>query len=584
MRSVLYRLRGFRNQHRMRSIATAIWMSLFVALTTFGCRSPEPVEPTTPASIGLPEGAIEAANQITESVLKTPIVVLSDDLMKGRAPSSDGDRLARSYLANQLGELGYSPGSEDGGWEQRFDIIGITSREPREWTFEKDEQRESFKHWDEYVATSGVQEDSSVVRNAEVVFVGYGIQAPEYNWDDFKGEELSGKVLLMLNNDPDWSPDLFEGAKRLYYGRWTYKYESAARQGAAGAIIIHTNASAGYPYQVVQTGWTGEQFELPAEGEPRVQITGWLTEDAARRLVSLAGKNLDRLIESAHNANFHPVPLGITTSITLTNAIHRVSTANVLGVLEGSDPDLSNEAVVFTAHHDHLGIGKPDSTGDDIYNGARDNASGCAEVLAIARAIVALPERPRRSTLILFVGAEESGLLGSKYYASHPTFAPGRIAADINFDSANIWGKTHDLTLIGLGKSTLDSVAIDVAKLQGRVIEPDHFPDRGHYYRSDQFSFARIGVPALYFETGTDFIGRPEGWGEKQINDFTEHRYHQPGDELDDTWNFDGMIEDTRLGFFAGLIIANEDELPSWAPGDEFEAARKAAVRVTHEE
>ncbi len=540
MRSVLYRLRGFRNQHRMRSIATAIWMSLFVALTTFGCRSPEPVEPTTPASIGLPEGALEAANQITEGVLKAPIVVLSDDLMKGRAASSDGDRLARSYLANQLDELGYSPGSEDGGWEQRFDIVGITSSEPPEWTFEKGGQEESFKHWDEYVATSGVQEDSAEVRDAEVVFVGYGIQAPEYNWDDFKGEDLSGKVLLMLNNDPDWSPDLFEGTKRLYYGRWTYKYESAARQGAAGAIIIHTDASAGYPYQVVQTGWTGEQFELPAEGEPRVQITGWLTEDAARRLVSLAGKNLDHLIESAHNANFHPVPLGITTSITLTNLIHRVSTANVLGVLEGRDPDLSNEAVVFTAHHDHLGVGKPDSTGDDIYNGARDNASGCAQVLAIARAFVALPERPRRSTLILFVGAEESGLLGSKYYASHPTFAPGRIAADINFDSANIWGRTHDLTLIGMGKSTLDSVAINVAKLQGRVIEPDHFPDRGHYYRSDQFSFARIGVPALYFEAGTDFIGRPEGWGEKQINDFTDLRYHQPGDELDSTWNFEG--------------------------------------------
>jgi len=298
----------------------------------------------------------------------------------------------------------------------------------------------------------------------------------------------------------------------------------------------------------------------------------------------LAGRSLDDLVESARSASFQPILLGVTTSVTLRNSISRVSTANVLGLLEGSDPDLSDEVVIYTAHLDHLGVGKPNAEGDDIYNGARDNASGCAVLLGIAKAITELPERPRRSTLILFVGAEESGLLGSKFYASHSTFAPGRIAANINFDSANIWGSTHDITLIGLGKSSLDDIASGVAKMQGRVVEKDHFPDRGYYYRSDQFSFAKIGVPALYFHTGTNFIGRPEGWGEEQINHYTDVHYHQPSDELDDAWNFDGMIEDARLGFFAGLIIANADELPSWTPGDEFEAARHAAIKVARGE
>ena len=549
-----------------------------------GCQSNEPVETIEPSSLGLPSGAVAAAEAINEARLKPHIAILSDDLIMGRAPASDGDRIARTYLANQLEALGYSPGAEDESWEQRFDIVSIVASEPPEWRFEMEGNEVSFKHYDEYVATSGVQEDSAVINSAEIVFVGYGIQAPEYNWDDFKGQDLSGKVLLMLNNDPDWDPDLFAGSTRLYYGRWTYKYESAARQGAAGAIIIHTDASAGYPFQVVQSGWTGEQFELPAEGEPRIAVAGWLTEDAANRLTGWAGRSLDDLVESARSANFQPIPLGVTTSIKLQNYISRVSTANVLGVLEGSDPDLSDEVVIYTAHHDHLGVGKPNAEGDEIYNGARDNASGSALVLGIAKAITELPERPRRSTLILFVGAEESGLLGSKFYASHSTFAPGRIAANINFDSADIWGRTHNITLIGLGKSSLDDIASGVARMQGRVVEKDHFPDRGYYYRSDQFSFAKIGVPALYFHTGTNFIGRPEGWGEEQINHYTDVHYHQPSDELDDTWNFDGMIEDARLGFYAGLIIANADELPSWTPGAEFEAARHAAVKVVRGE
>jgi len=522
--------------------------------------------------------AIEAAAQIDEQALITPIRELADDRYEGRATASPGDLRARSYLIEQLKALGYKPAAAGGGWEQSFDVVGVNATVPDQWQFSTDSQDVRLNRWDDFVVSSGVQQKAATVRDAEVVFVGYGIQAPEYDWDDFKGQDLRGKVLLMVNNDPDWDPALFAGDTRLYYGRWDYKYASAARQGAAGAIIIHTTVSAGYPWQVVQTSWTGEQFELPAENEPRVQITGWVTEDAARRLVQLAGKDLDQLVAAARRRDFQPVPLGIRTSLSLQNTVNRTTTANVLGILEGSDPVLKQQVVIFTAHHDHLGIGEPDDTGDRIYNGARDNGSGMAMVLGIARAFAALNSPPRRSVLILFPAAEEQGLLGSKYYAGHPTFPAGRIAANINYDSGNIWGKTRDVTLVGMGKSSLDKVALKVVRWQARTLKPDQFPDRGTFYRSDQFSFAQIGVPALYFKPGTDFLGRPPGWGREQIEHYEAVHYHQPSDELDDSWAFEGMIDDARLGFWAGLIVANADELPVWNPGDEFEAARLQAL------
>ncbi|HEU4591104.1 MAG TPA: M28 family peptidase, partial [Steroidobacteraceae bacterium] len=416
------------------------------------------------------------------------------------------------------------------------------------------------------------------IKDAELVFVGYGIDAPEYRWNDFKGVDVKGKVLVMLNNDPDWDPKLFAGNTRLYYGRWTYKYESAARHGAAGAIIIHTTPSAGYPWQVVQSSWGGTQFELPDEGEPRIQLKGWATEDAARRLLKAGGADLDQLVKQARSRNFKPVPLNLHTSIAFENEISRVKTANVAGLLPGSDPKLKDEVVIYSAHHDHFGIGEPDKTGDKIYNGAEDNAAGCAQLLAIARAMAALPERPRRSVLFLFVAGEEQGLLGSKYYSLHPTFAPGRIAANINYDGGNFLGRTRDVTQVGAGKSSLDAIARALVEKQGRVLVPDQNPDKGYYYRSDQFSFAKIGVPALYFDEGTDYIGKPAGWGKQKHDEWTEHIYHQPSDELTDEWVFDGMIEDAMIGFEAGWLVAQADEMPTWNPGDEFEAARKKAL------
>ncbi|MEX2125452.1 MAG: M28 family peptidase [Woeseia sp.] len=541
-----------------------------------------PVAPTAdPASASSGDAATpadEATAEITADLMRAYVIEISDDKYEGRGPGSRGDEAARAYLAQEMEKLGLEPGAADGTWQQPFDLVGITSEQPDEWTFQHDDGDITLKQWDQFIASSGVQEEQATIEDAELVFVGYGIQAPEYEWDDFKGQDLKGKVLVIMNNDPSWDTDLFGGETRLWYGRWDYKYLSAARQGAAGAIIIHTAPSAGYPFQVVQTSWTGEQFELPAGSEPRNQINAWVTEDSARELIELAGYDLDELRTAADNRDFEPVPLGITTSISMDVTLNREASANVLGLIPGSDPELRDEAVIYTAHHDHLGIGTPNDEGDSIYNGAMDNASGLAQLFAIAKAIKALPQAPRRSILFALVGAEEQGLLGSKYYAAHPTFAPGKIAANLNYDGGNIWGDTHDVTYVGLGKTSIDGIVEAIAAEQGRVVKPDQFADRGYFYRSDQFSFAKIGVPAMYLDTGTDFVDRPAGWGKEQVNHYTDVNYHQPSDEYDDSWNFDGMIADALLGYWTGLAIANADEMQKWNEGDEFEAARLEAL------
>ncbi len=530
-------------------------------------------------AVDLMADADAAVAAIDADVLRAAVAELGSDDYQGRRPGSEGDRNARAYLVAELQDLGFEPGAESGGWEQTFSIVGVEASAPETWTFEGGDERVDLDWWDEYIAFSGVQAPSAAIDSAELVFVGYGIQAPEHDWDDFKGVDVSGKVLVVMNNDPDWDDALFEGVRRLYYGRWRYKYEKAAELGAAGAIIIHTVPSAGYPFRVVQSSWTGPRFGIPAGDEPRIQIGAWTTEDAMRRLFELAGKDLDEAREAAKHKDFVPVPLGVTTSLSLSVELETVETANVLGILRGRDPELAEQCVIYTAHHDHIGVGKPNDAGDDIYNGALDNAAGVSQVLAIARAFAALPERPRRSILIAFVAAEEQGLLGSAYWAANPTVAPGRLAANLNYDSANIWGKTHDFTFVGLGKSSLDAVVEKVAAEQSRTVKADQFPDRGYFYRSDQFNLAKIGVPAILFGTGTDFVGRPEGWGREQIDAWAAANYHQPSDHLTDEWSFDGMIDDAVLGFRAGLWIAEQDGLPSWNPGDEFEAARLAALR-----
>jgi len=529
-----------------------------------------------PGDVAAPPAAVEqsAHANITRAALEAPIRFLSSDLLEGRGPGTRADQLTRLYLQTRLEGMGYSPAFADGAWQQPFDIVGLRGQFPKTWSFQGRNGRIDLTWRDDYIAASGLQSESVSVDDAELVFVGFGVQAPEFRWDDFKGVDLTGKILVMMNHNPE----AFAGKRRLYYGRWMYKYESAARQHAAGAIIIHTTASAGYPWQVVQSSWGGEQFELPAGNETRLRIKAWATEDAMRRIMQSGGFDLDKLRAAAAARAFRPVPLGIRTSLAFTNTLSHVQTANVGGVLPGSDAQLAAQLVVLSAHHDHFGIGEPDASGDRIYHGAKDNASGCAQVLAIAQALAALPERPRRSVLALFVAAEERGLLGSMYYAEHPSVPAGRIAADINIDGGNIFGRTRDATLVSMGKSSLDDIALSVSRWQGRVVEPDQFPDRGYYYRSDQLSFARVGVPALFFDDGMDYIGRPPEWGRQQREQWELTKYHQPGDRLDGTWNFDGMIEDAQRDLLAAWLIAQADAMPTWKPGDEFEAARKRAL------
>jgi Zn-dependent M28 family amino/carboxypeptidase len=520
-----------------------------------------------------------ASGQITPELLRSHVRFLSDDLLEGRGPATRGDRLAQLYIATQMEALGLQPGAPDGTWYQPFDIVGVTSHSPETFTARKGGQSVDLKYHQDFIAVAGVQDPQGRLADAEIVFVGYGIVAPEYGWDDYKGVDLKGKVLLMMNNDPEDDPKLFAGKTRLYYGRWDYKYDQAAKMGGAGAIIIHTTPSAGYGWQVIQTSWTGEQFSLPHEGGPQLQVKAWVTEDSARKLARLGGQDLDALRAAAQKKDFRPVPLGATVSLDVKADVSKKQTANVIGRLPGSDPALAKEAVIYTAHHDHLGIRTDAKPGEDaIYNGALDNASGVASFLAIAKAIAHLPQAPRRSVIFAAVAAEEQGLLGAKYLAAHPPIPPGRLAANINMDGMNILGRTKDLTMIGLGKSSLDDWIHGIAALQGRKIVPDQFPDKGFFYRSDQFALARIGVPAAYFDAGTDVLGKPPGWGKAQQEEWEAKHYHQPSDELRPEWNLAGAVEDAQLYLYLGLKVANATALPAWKPGDEFEAARKKAI------
>ncbi len=525
------------------------------------------------------DGERRAAAMIGDGALRAHIRYLADDLLEGRGPGSRGDLLGQRYIATQFELMGLKPAAPGGGWFQPVPLVGVTTHVPDTVRFRKGDDSVALRYRDDLIATSGLVKHKVAVRDADVVFVGYGIQAPEYRWDDFKGVDVRGKVLLIMNNDPAGDPKLFAGRTRLYYGRWDYKYEQAGRVGAAGAIIIHTTPSAGYPWQVVQTSWTGEEFELRAADGPRVPLRAWVTDDAARRIATLGGSDLDKLREQAESRDFKPVPLGVQLSMDLTCDIREQDTANVLGLLEGSDPQLKREMIVYTAHHDHLGIAAEGVAGADrIYNGAVDNASGTAALLALARAYRHLPKPPARSILFAAVGAEEQGLLGSEHLAAHPPAAPGYLAATINIDGVNIWGRTRDVNVIGHGKSSLDRLVDSVARLQGRVVTPDQFPDRGFYYRSDQFSLAKIGVPGVYLHSGIDVIGKPDGWGKEQQEKWEATRYHQPSDEYSDDWDLSGAVEDVQLLFYVGLRAATDRAMPQWNPGDEFEAARRDAI------
>jgi hypothetical protein len=526
----------------------------------------------------LPRGAKRATAKISAQSIRSVVAEISGDAYEGRGPGSAGDAKARAWLEARMRALGFAPGAADGTYQQRFEMVGVSAQLPPAWAFRNVGGAEvTLRPREDFVATGEKQRERALVRDAEVVFVGYGIVAPEFGWNDYKSD-VRGKLVLVLNNDPDWDDALFAGKRRLSYGRWDYKFEEAARHGAAAAIVVHTTDSAGYPWQVVRTSWSGEEFQLPIGPEPHNEVRGWVTEAKARELAALGGHDLSQLVERAKSREFAPVPLGVTTSLELPTRLRSVLTANVLALLRGRDPKLRSELVVYTAHHDHLGIGEPDASGDRIYNGALDNAAGVAVVTNIAGAFAALPQPPRRSVLFAFVAAEEQGLLGSKFYAAHPTAPPGKLAANLNFDGANVLGRTDAVQVIGRGKSSLEDVLALAAARQGRAVTDETFPDRGFYYRSDQLNFVRIGVPALFVRAGGLVIGKPAGYREERTIEYERTRYHQPSDELDDSWDFAGAVEDAQLGFWVGAAVAEAFATPTWRAGDEFEATRKAAL------
>jgi len=554
-----------------------------VLLTMFliACDAPAPVpvaEDEPASGVSLPAGYDKSEATIMATNLLADVSIVASDEFEGRGPGSEGDTRTRTFLATRLAETGFKPFFENGSYEQTVEIIGLTVQDPAELIVTAaDGTSVSYSYGDEYMIMAGIQESVISVSEAELVFVGYGIQAPEENWDDFKGMDLKGKVLLMLNDDPDWEADLFGGERKLSYGRWDYKYASAARQGAAGAIIIHTTESAGYPWGVVRASNIGEQFELKAGDEPRTLFNGWLGWDGSKALAALGGHDLEVLIEAARSREFTPVPLGVTTSIDLAVSVTTKTTANVAGILPGSDPELGKEMLVLSAHHDHFGIGEPDDTGDVIYNGALDNGVAISQTLAVAGAFAALPDGPRRSILVLFPAVEEQGILGSRYFVNSGAVHPGRLAANINFELGNVWGRTRDVIIYGLGKSELDDWLTEAAAVQSRTIRGEQDVKAGWFYRSDQISFARAGVPAIWFKSGVDFIGQEPGWGEQQYANWIEYKYHSPGDEVEDDWNLEGLEEDAKLGFRLAAAIAHADVTPTWYVGDEFEAVRKAA-------
>jgi hypothetical protein len=521
--------------------------------------------------------ALTALRTMTTGSVIAPIRFLSHDLLEGRAPGSRGDLLARTYIAAEMEQLGLKPGSAEGTFVQRVPIVAMRTSPSTTLSISRGSTDLELKFGSEFIGFSAIQQERTKIQNAEIVFVGFGIVAPEQGWDDYKGVDVKGKVILMLNNDPpSEDPRVFGGSARTYYGRWTYKYEIAEKKGALGALIIHTTESAGYGWQVVQTTWSGNRFQLASDpGESGTLLNGWLTHEATERVLKLSVLRYSDLEERARKKSFTPVPLGLRLSTTINSSLLPVETSNIIGVLPGRDPQLKNEAVIFTAHYDHLGIVEP-VNGDSIANGAMDNAAGVSGLLNVARAFSSLPEAPRRSIVFAAVGAEESGLIGSAYYASRPTFPPERIAANINIDGMNIFGRTRDIIMIGLGKSSLDETLRSAATWQNRTVMPDPFPELGLFYRSDQFNFAKIGVPCMFLRAGMEYIGKPPEFGREKSQEYVKYHYHQPSDEITDQWDMSGAVEDLQLMFLVGLAVADDNQMPAWNRGDEFESARTA--------
>ena len=511
-----------------------------------------------------------AFNRITEAGIVSYVKDLSSDDFQGRKPFTDGEQKTITYLKNAFEQIGLVGGNGQ-NFFQKVPMVEITSTPLPTLTFKRESQAVHFKLLDEFVMGSRRVQPQIDVAQSEVVFAGFGIVAPEFHWNDYAGLDVKGKTVVVLVNDPGfYDNSLFKGKTMTYYGRWTYKYEEAARQGAAGVLIIHDTDAASYGWNVVRSGWSGPQLNLQTtdNGASRCAFEGWLSADAAKKLFTFAGISAD-VIEQAKKPGFKPVDLQVTTGASIQQKTKKSTSNNVVAKIIGSKrPD---ECIIYSAHWDHLGVGEA-IAGDSIYNGAADNATGLAGLLEIAKAFKAAKTAPERSILFIALTGEEEGLLGSEHYATHPIFPLAKTVADINVDMLYPIGQTKDLIVTGLGQSEMDDYARRAAAKQGRTIKPDSNPSAGHFFRSDHFNFAKVGVPALYLGTGDDVIGQGEAFGLARKADFNEHRYHQPADEFNETWKLDGMVEDLRLLFDVGYTLSMEMGFPQWKEGSEFKA------------
>jgi Zn-dependent M28 family amino/carboxypeptidase len=528
-----------------------------------------------------------ALEAITPDGLLAHIKVLASDEFEGRAPGTKGEEFSVKYITDQLKKIGLKPGNPDGTYTQEVPLAGIRG-EPK-MSFAIGDKITELKYPDDFVASSARLLREISVDNSDVVFVGYGIVAPEYGWDDYKNVDVRGKTLLMLIGDPP-VPDpkdpskldekMFKGKAMTYYGRWTYKYEVAAQKRAAAAIIIHETEPAAYPWQVVRSSWGKENFELdnPNKNIDTVEARSWITLDTAKKFLADCGQNFDALKKSALSKEFRPVTLKATAYIEIKQQIRSFKSHNVIGKLEGSDPKLNGEYVIYTAHWDHLGR-HPELQGDQIFNGAIDNASGVASVIELAGAFSKLNPPPKRSVLFMATTAEEAGLLGAKYYTQHPLYPLEKTLADINIDGVNPWGKSHDLEDLTDGNSTLDDLLGKAAAEQGRVLKPNTEPEKGGFYRVDSFEFAKAGVPVLHAARGVEIIGKPPEYGKQKRDEYVAKHYHQPSDEVDPTWDLSGAVQDVQLLFEVGYQVANGDKFPEWKTGSEFRAKREATLK-----
>lgn len=527
-----------------------------------------------------------AEESITSDDLLRHTRALSSDEFEGRAPGTKGEDLTVSYLTDQFTKLGLKPGNPDGTFVHNVPLAAFTPRPAM--SFKVGSTTMEFDYNTDYIARSLRYVPEVSVENSDVVFVGYGVVAPEYGWDDFKGMDVRGKTLVFLINDPAipdpndptrLADNMFKGSAMTYYGRWTYKFEIASERGAAAAIIVHETGPAGYPF-VALASWRAENFDIQATDKNmgRVAVESWITDSKAREFFKAAGQDFDALKKAALRKDFKPVAIPAKANINVKTTLREINSRNVIAKLEGSDKDLRNEYVVYSAHWDHMGR-DPKLQGDQIFNGALDNASGTATLLEIAEAFTKLPTPPKRSILFLVVTAEENGLLGAKYYAQNPLYPLDRTLANINIDGVNQWGRTKDIVSVGLGNSTLDDLLQELAAAQGRLVRPDAEPEKGFFYRSDHFEFAKQGVPALDPDSGTEYIGKPADYGKQKRDEYTNNDYHNVSDEVKPDWDLSGAVDDARLFFQLGQRVAQDQQWPEWKPGTEFKAKRDAMLK-----